>query len=81
MWAFHELLKVKSILFWPLKLGTKSFFYELLSKYRMGWQQDRPIFGVLMVLDSNAYLIVLRYGKIQSAKAILDKTTNKCKGQ
>lgn len=34
-----------------------------------------------MLFDSNAYLVVLRYGKIQSAKAILDKTTNKCKGQ
>lgn len=47
----------------------------------MGWQQDRHILGVLMVFDSNTCLIVLRYGKIQSAKAILDKTTNKCKGQ
>lgn len=36
---------------------------------------------VLMLFDGKACLIVLRYGKIQSAKAILDKTTNKCKGQ
>lgn len=34
-----------------------------------------------MAYDSNMYVIVLRYGKIQSAKAILDKTTNKCKGR
>lgn len=30
---------------------------------------------------NSSLLIFFRYGKIQSAKAILDKTTNKCKGQ
>lgn len=67
-------LKYAEFYFDPLNLALRDFLWTAL-------QIKNSLLWILMLFNSNAYLVVLRYGKIQSAKAILDKTTNKCKGQ